>query len=104
MNLWERYNAEILLGSVLGEMTNLPLMQCSEKTLFEALKRHLTRKELRCWVMAQGGVAPETIAAETGLEAEEIDKAVHKASKKVRQPKLRSEFQQLLGALEAEDE
>ncbi|UFS63168.1 hypothetical protein LOH54_03350 [Sulfurimonas sp. HSL-3221] len=103
MNLWERYNPETMLGSVLGEMTGLPMMQCPEKTLFEALKRHLTRKELRCWVMARGGVDLETIGTETGLGAEEIDNAVRKASKKIRQPKLRSEFQQLLGGLEAED-
>jgi hypothetical protein len=104
MNLWERYNEEQLLGATLSELTGLPLMQCEEKTLFEVLKRHLTRKELRSWVMARGGADTAAISAETGLNDEEIGKAVHKAAKKIRQPKLRSEFQQLLANLEAEYE
>jgi len=103
MNLWARYNPEELLGRVLGDVTGLPLMQCSEKTLFEALKRHLTRKELRCWVMARGGSSMDAIGDETDLTPEGVEKALQKAAKKLRQPRMRGEFQQLLAALEAED-
>jgi DNA-directed RNA polymerase sigma subunit (sigma70/sigma32) len=101
MNLWEQYNPETL-GAVLGAITSLPLTQCSEKALFGALKRHLTRKELRCWVMAQSGKTVEAIAEETGLASDDIEKALQKAGKKLRQPKLQQEFRTLLTAADEE--
>ena len=101
MNLWERYNPEQSLGGVLGEALGMPLNGYSEKKLFEALKRHFTRKELRSWVLAQSGESPEAIAEamETGID--EVDTMLRKATKKVRQPKLR---QAILALLPEEEE
>ena len=104
MNLWEQYNAGRTLGTVLGEITELPLWQCGNKTLFEALKRHLTRRELRCFVMDEGGLPGDAIAAETGLSAEAMQKTLHKARKKLRQPKLQQEFRALLFVPEHEED
>jgi pyrroline-5-carboxylate reductase len=101
MNLWEQYNSETL-GSALGAMTSLPLTQCSDKALFGALKRHLTRKELRCWVMAKSGITAEAIAEETGFVLADVEKALQKAAKKLRQPKLQQEFRTLLAAADEE--
>jgi len=103
MNLWEQYNPEQALGAVLGEITGLPLMQCGDKALFETLKRHLTRRELRCFVMEQGGRNSESMSEETGLNAEETVKTAYKAKKKLRQPKLQQEFRALLADAEEED-
>jgi len=100
MNLWEQFNPERSLGELLTEVTGLPLMQCSEKALFEALKRHLTRRELRCLVMEEGGATREQIAEETGFTPEEVVQAVQKGRKKLRQPKLRQEFQNLLADMQ----
>lgn len=97
MTLWEQYNGERLLGSVLGELTGLPLARCAEKALFGALKRHLTRKELRCWVMRQGGCDTKMITEALGVEADELEKVLHKAEKKLRQPKLQQEYHDLFG-------
>ena len=97
MNLWEQYNAEHTLGTVLGEITDLPLWQCSDKALFEALKRHLTRRELRCFVMNEAGLSDTEISAEAGLpSAEEMQKVLMKARKKLRRPKMQQEFRALL--------
>jgi hypothetical protein len=103
MNLWEQYNPERGLGEVLGEIAGLPLGQCSDKALFECLKRHLTRRELRCFVMAQGGMPKEAIFEETGLTPEAMEKTLQKAGKKLRQPKLQQEFRTLLCSLEGEE-
>ena len=92
MNLWEQYNPERPLGTVLGEITELPLWQCGDKGLFEALKRHLTRRELRCFAMDEGGLPGEAI------------ETLHKARKKLRQPKLQQEFRALLFVPEHEEE
>lgn len=102
MNLWEQYNSDQSLGSFLGSITSLPLTQCSDKALFEALKRHLTRKELRCWAMAQSGKTAEAIAEETGFVSADVEKALQKAGKKLRQPKLQQEFRTLLAAADEE--
>ena len=104
MNLWEQYNPERPLGTVLGEITELPLWQCGDKGLFEALKRHLTRRELRCFAMDEGGLPGEAIETETGLSSEEMRKTLHKARKKLRQPKLQQEFRALLFVPEHEEE
>ena len=81
-------------------MTGLPLAACGDKALYEALKRHLTRRELRCLAMHEGGIDGDVIAAETGLERDAAEAAVHKAHKKLRRPKLLGEFRALLGAPE----
>ena len=104
MNLWKQYNPERSLGALLGEVTGLPLGACSDKTLYEALKRHLTRRELRCFVMDEAGVSVEAIVDETGFTPEEVEKALQKGRKKLRQPKLQQEFRTLLSALENEEE
>lgn len=98
MTLWEEYNPNTLLGSILSTMTGLLLTQCEEKALFGALKRHLTRKELRCWVMRQGGRDSNAIIESVGLNADELEKVLQKAEKKLRQPKLQQEYRQLLAA------
>jgi len=100
MNLWERYNPERPLGAVLGERLGVPFPSGEDKRFFEALKRHLTRKELRCWVMAEGGEPGESIAVATGMSADEVANATRKAVKKLRQPKLR----QALLAVQGEGE
>ena len=103
MNLWKQYNPDRSLGTVLGEIADLPLWQCTDKTLFEALKRHLTRRELRCFVMAEGALADEAIAKETGLSTEAVETVLYKARKKLRQPKLQQEFRALLFVPEDEE-
>lgn len=104
MNLWRQYNPDRLLGAVLSEHTGLPLTQCSEKALFEALKRHLTRKELRCWVMAESGMSAEAIVEAMGFEPDEVEKSLEKAKKKLRQPKMQQEFRTQLLQVGDEDE
>lgn len=104
MTLWEQYNEERLLGSVLGELTGLPLTQCSEKALFGALKRHLTRRELRCWVMHEGACETKAIEDATGIAPGELEKVLQKATRKLRQPKLQQEYRDLLAAVEETNE
>lgn len=105
MNLWEQYNPSTPLGNFLSEKTGVALQVCNDKALFEALKRHLTRRELRCLIMNASGAEIDAIASETGFDSDEVNQAVHKAEKKLRQPKLAQEFQKLIGdAMASEDD
>lgn len=103
MTLWEQYNPDRSLGTVLGEITNLPLWQCGDKALFEALKRHLTRRELRCFAMKESGLEDGAVAAETGLSPDTVQPVLLKARKKLRQPKMQQEFRALLVVPEDEE-
>lgn len=100
MTLWEQYNPDRLLGSVLTDVCGMPLAPCGEKALYEALKRHLTRKELRCWVMEEGGAARETIMDAAGLDTQGAERTLEKARKKLHQPKLQAELRRLLASTE----
>ena len=96
MTLWEQYNPEHSLGSVLAEETKLPLASRTDKELYEVLKRHLTRRELRCFVLSEAGMAETEIAVQTGFEPEDVLQALQKGRKKLRQPKLQQAFSALI--------
>jgi len=98
MNLWEQYNPGHSLGTVLSERTTLPLQGCDDKALFASLKRHVTRRELRCFVLGMSGMTATEIAADMELSVEEAESLLFKVLKKLRQPKV----QQALRLLAAE--
>jgi DNA-directed RNA polymerase specialized sigma24 family protein len=103
MNLWAQYNPERSLGGYLQEYCKMPLAQCKDKELFEALKRHLTRRELRCLVMDEGGCTKDAIAEEAGMSCDNVEKVLHKGRKKLRQPKLQQDFRTLLTEADGEE-
>ncbi len=97
MNLWEKYNPETSLAAVVAAYSGMRLETAEEKQLFALLKRHLTRRELRCFVMAEGGAEIAACADAAGCEPDEALRLLDKARSKLRRPafgKMLREFAQ----------
>lgn len=88
MNLWQRYNPDVTLFSVIQTHYGLELKCQDEGDLYALVKRHLTRRELRCFVMERGGEAAEAIAAALHTDVQGVQTLSEKIRKKFRRPVL----------------
>lgn len=94
-SLWTQYNPDKTIREVLARIYGCDAVEvgADERELYAALKRHLTKKELRMIIMNEAGLDPETIGAEVGLSGDALKKAQYKAYRKIRQEKIRREVQ-----------
>ncbi len=88
MNLWRRYNPQKTLFSVIRTHYGIALQCRNDGELYVVLKRHLTRRELRCFVMDHGGEAAETIAAVLRTDVQGVQRMSEKIEQKFRRPAL----------------
>lgn len=92
MTLWEQYNPERSISAAIEASFDIALDGCDEKEVYACVKRHLTRKELKCFVMQQAGRPLEAIAGETGSDAAEVSLMLEKIRMKFRRPKLANDL------------
>ncbi|MDD2828872.1 MAG: hypothetical protein PHW18_04790 [Sulfuricurvum sp.] len=92
-SLWLRYNPTKTIREVLTRIYECDAVEISddERDLYASLKRHLTKKELKMVMMNEAGMSSDEIAAEVGIKVEDLKLAQHKAYRKVRQEKIRTE-------------
>lgn len=92
-SLWLRYNPDKTIREVLARIYECSAVEIGddERELYASLKRHLTKKEFRMFMMSEAGLSEQEIAQEVGLEGEELKKAQYKAYRKIRQDKIRRE-------------
>jgi len=92
-SLWLRYNPNKTIREVLARIYECSAVEIGEdeRELYASLKRHLTKKEFRMFMMNEAGLSEQEIGKEVGLEGEELKKAQYKAYRKVRQDKIRQE-------------
>lgn len=92
-SLWLRYNPTKTMREVLARIYECSAVEVNddERVLYASLKRHLTKKELRMIIMNEAEISAEEIAAEVGMNAEELKKAQYKAYRKIRQEKIRND-------------
>lgn len=92
-SLWLRYNPTKTIREVLTRIYECDAVEISddERDLYASLKRHLTKKELKMVMMNEAGMSAEEIAADVGISVEDLKLAQHKAYRKIRQDKIRSE-------------
>lgn len=104
-SLWTQYNPDKTIREVLARVYGCSAVEIGEdeRELYAALKRHLTKKELKMVIMNEAGCAPEAIAEEVGLDAEALRKAQYKAYRKIRQEKIRREVNVGMQQEEPED-
>ncbi|MFA6188039.1 MAG: hypothetical protein WC680_02050 [Sulfuricurvum sp.] len=90
-SLWLRYNPTKTMREVLARIYECSAVELNddERALYAALKRHLTKKELRMIIMNEAELSAEEIGAEVGLSGDELKKAQYKAYRKIRQEKIR---------------
>lgn len=100
MNLWEQYNPGCSLGTVVSASSGVALDPVEDRAVFETLKRHLTRRELRAFVMNAAGIETSAIAKATGLDASATLQTLARAQQKFKQPKMQTALRGLAAARE----
>lgn len=89
-SLWRRYNPERDLAGVLARVLlceSISLLP-DERELYAVLKRHLTKKELRLFIMSEAALSEAAICEELSLEAESYEKMKYRVYRKIVQPKI----------------
>jgi hypothetical protein len=90
-SIWQQYHTTKTIKETLADLHDCdPLhIGCSEGELYAALKSHLTKKELRLFVMNEAGADPMSIMSVLRMTDDVFDKAMRKTYKKVRSNKIR---------------
>ncbi len=104
-SIWHQYLPETTIREVLASIYECDATQIAgdEGELYAELKRTLTKKELRLFVMLEAEVDGDTIANELGLEAEALEKAMKKTYHKIRN-KVRSHLKTAKERTSSDDE
>ncbi|MFA6760829.1 MAG: hypothetical protein WCR69_07300 [Sulfuricurvum sp.] len=102
ISLWRKYNDSNNFRQLLELHTKLdPLELIADDTeLYSALKRKLTKKELKLFAMDAGKLPDGAMMGELGLDASELENAKFKLYKKLKQDKTKM----ALKSFEAQEE
>lgn len=95
MTLWAQFNPHRRLADVMAHATGLACAPADDTYLYKALKRHLTRRELRAFAMHHGEEGVASIAENTGLKIDDVMPAIEKVHRKLRQKKCMDDFQKI---------
>lgn len=85
-SLWFRYFPETTIREVLAKIYGCDAAHIddNEGELYAALKRTLTKKELRLFIMAEAETSAEAMAEAMEMDVDEVRKSLKKAYHKVR--------------------
>ena len=85
-SVWRQYHSDTTIREVLASIYDCDASQIAddENELYAELKRTLTKKELRLFVMLEAEVDSETIMNELGMDEEGLEKAMKKTYHKIR--------------------
>lgn len=88
--MWKQYMTEKSIREVLATIYACDAVQIgdNEVELYATLKRHLTKKELRLFIMLEAGTVQAEVAAELKMDESVFEKARHKTYSKVRSNKV----------------
>jgi hypothetical protein len=91
-SLWYKYSPERSIAEVLATFYKIDVEQIGgdESVLYAILKRHLTKKEFRLFIMKEAGVDDEAIMSEMHLKTDDFQGNQRKAYRKLKQDKLRN--------------
>jgi hypothetical protein len=90
-SIWQQYHTTKTIKETLADLhgTEPRHIGSSEGELYAALKSHLTKKELRLFVMNEAGADPLSIMSVLRMSDDVFEKALRKTYKKVRSNKIR---------------
>jgi len=91
-SIWYKYNGEKSIRATLAGFYNSPASQISsnEVELYNVLKKNMTKRELKLYVLQVAGFDDAAIAKEMGIDDEKvIEKLKHTSNRKMRQDKIR---------------
>jgi len=92
-SVWKQYNDTKTIAQAISEMCkiDIELLKEDEGELYASLKRHLTKKELRYFVLKEADFDKATIASMLEMDDETVDKTARKVNRKIKQDKIMNE-------------
>ena len=97
-SIWFKYNGEKSIRATLAEFYGVTTTQISnnEVELYNVLKKNMTKRELKLYVLQVAGFDDATIATEMGIDDEKVlEKLKHTSNRKLRQDKIRQAVKRL---------
>lgn len=90
-SIWQQYHTKTTIRETLAKLHEIdPIhFEGDESELYAALKSHLTKKELRLFVMNEAGADPLSIMSALKMSDDVFEKAKRKTYRKVRSNKIR---------------
>ena len=101
-SIWFKYNGEKSIRATLADFykCETSLIANNEVELYNVLKKNMTKRELKLYVLQVAGFDDATIAKEMNIDDEKvIEKLKHTSNRKMRQDKIR----QAVKSLESDD-
>jgi hypothetical protein len=92
-SVWKQYHSKKTIHEVLVVLYKSEDEEIieDEALLYASIKRRLTKKELRGFIMKEAGIDEASILVALGLDTEALEKLLRKAYRKVRQDDMRNE-------------
>jgi len=97
-SIWYKYNGETSIRATLAAFYEMPTSHIAnnEVALYNVLKKNMTKRELKLYVLQVAGLDDAAIAKEMGIEDEKvIEKLKHTSNRKLRQDKIRQSVKNL---------
>ena len=93
-SIWQQYHSDRTIRETLAGIYGCDLSQISsnEAELYAILKRHLTKKELRLFIMNEAGSEPSKIISDLKMDKADFEKARHKTYSKIKGNKIHKEI------------
>ncbi len=90
-SIWYKYNGETSVRATLAAFygCDTAMISNNEVELYNILKRNMTKRELRVYVLEVAGYNDEAIKKEMGLDEKTLEKLKHTSNRKLRQDKIR---------------
>jgi len=90
-SIWKQYNPNLSIQDALSKIYGCEshALNQDEVEVYNLVKRFLTKKELRSFAMITAGVSKEEIKTKINVNDEELEELLRKASRKIRQSKIR---------------
>ncbi len=97
-SIWFKYNGDTSIRATLAAFykCETSLISNNEVELYNVLKKNMTKRELKLYVLQVAGLDDAAIAKEMGIEDEKvIEKLKHTSNRKMRQDKIRQAVKNL---------
>ncbi len=97
-SIWFKYNGDKSIRATLAEFYKLPTSHIAshEVELYNVLKKNMTKRELKLYVLQVAGFDDAAIQKEMGIEDEKVvEKLKHTSNRKMRQDKIRQAVKNL---------
>ena len=91
-SIWFKYNGEKSIRSTMAEFykCTTSMISHNEVELYNILKKNMTKRELKVYILEVAGLDDEAIKKEMNIEDDKvIEKLKHTSNRKMRQDKIR---------------